>query len=712
MKEPSPEELLNQFNTQPQTASLGCSTEVVKDEIPSTGVDLSPVSPVVGYPNFKPDSKSPPILNELTGDEATTKGSQLYIERTGIGVESMSAHLDQLAESSDLKSECSGFKSQNGHVHSVERVDVEGVELGALGKANIEEKLAFKRGGRNDGVRRDDYDGLDIKDPVELLFILDERIASGETSLHKWQIQFMLDFANGGHCKENPFQACVQACNSSGKDKYVIAACAVWLCMRYRDVECPITSSSGTQLDNQTGAHIDRLCFKFNAIFGPFWKINYRYYAFKHTGEFGEPCPSELKLFATDEAGKAEGYHPKDAGKRMAIFTSETKSIPSTITDAIERCHGYTHRVDASSPGIASGYFYDTCTTAIPRESIEDIKSLDSTQTILYKITAYDCPHITKSEIERSKVKMGGENGALFKSSIKAEFGSTDEMVVIPSDFVWQCVENLPTRKVKFNINWEQEEYNQGGLDLSDGGAETVLTIRNGNKHIGTEAFQFEDSEDSIDYLEELFKKWHLTSKNALIRGDYCGLGGPMLRSLKRRKWSNIRFIDSRNKAVEPKTYKNRGTELFFHMKELLQNKNIILMYDKLLIDQLCSRYYKLTEGLIYQLLSKQEMRAKGFKSPDRADSLNLCFWNFKSTLVSDDDIKEPFKEVEIQKTALERFREEKELTKQSDFDMREWANRTESKYQPVHLESDDIREELISYNRKRNNNKQLIGVN
>jgi hypothetical protein len=297
------------------------------------------------------------------------------------------------------------------------------------------------------------FDGLDIKDPVELLLLLDENILSGAIHLHDWQIRFMMDFAHPDHTKESPFQAAVQACNSSGKDKYIIAACAVWLCMRYREVECPITSSSGNQLDNQTGAHIDRLCAKANAVFGPFWKINYRYYEFQHVGELGEPMPSKLKLFATDEPGKAEGYHPVDAGKKMAIFTSETKSIPEDITNALERCTGFTHRVDASSPGVAAGYFYNTCTSGILREDIDDIKGLSSTQTLVYKVTAYQCSHITTSEIERIASKLpGGKESSVFKSSVMAEFGTTDEMVVIPSTFVWRAVENLTKRKDPFSI--------------------------------------------------------------------------------------------------------------------------------------------------------------------------------------------------------------------------------------------------------------------
>ena len=537
------------------------------------------------------------------------------------------------------------------------------------------------------------FDGVDIADPVELLTMLDERIMNGQTVLHDWQIQFMLDFARADHTKEKPFQAVVQACNSSGKDKYIIAACAVWLCMRYREVECPITSSSGNQLDNQTGAHIDRLCNQANAVFGKLWKINYRYYEFQHVGELGQPMPSKLKLFATDEAGKAEGYHPVDAGKKMAIFTSETKSIPEDITSALERCTGFTHRVDASSPGLPAGYFYNTCISGIPRSDITDVKSLDSTQVILYKVTAYQCNHITNSEIERIASKLpGGKNNVVFKSSILAEFGTTDEMVVIPSSFVHKAMNNSTV--------WLQEEHNTAGLDLSDGGAETVLAVRNGNKLIGMEAFRFQDSEDTIEYLQEKFKFYNLNHANALIFGDYCGMGGPMLKSLKRKGWSNMRYVDSRNSASEPKTYANRGTELFFNMRLLLERGELILMNDKTLSTQLATRYYKITTKNIHQLLSKLEQKSKGYPSPDRADAVNLAFWNYKSTRV-DGEIKAPF---EVKEDATTN-------TPVGDFDMTSWAMRGKNKTSVEHItynEHDDLLCEIAEINKQR----RLVGRN
>jgi hypothetical protein len=277
-----------------------------------------------------------------------------------------------------------------------------------------------------------------------------------------------------------------------------------------------------------------------------------------------------------------------------------------------------------------------------------------------------------------------------------AEFGSTEEMVVIPSTFVWRAVEDLPKRKGEFGITHIPEPYNEAGLDLSDGGAETVLAVRNGNKLLAIEAFKFDDTEDTIDYLQKLFEKHSLNHKDALIRGDYCGLGGPMLRALKRKGWSNIRFVDSRNKAMEPKTYSNRGTELFFNTRELFQNKDLIIFYDKLLIDQLCTRYYKIRDGKIHQLLTKLEQKAKGFPSPDRADAFNLAFWNYKTNKKYQDE-EVPFKEEEED----DRVPKPKLI---ADFDQREWANRHNNKYSADHVKQEDLdnlQEEIQQYNQR-----------
>lgn len=506
-------------------------------------------------------------------------------------------------------------------------------------------------------------DGFDFDDPVELLLFLDDDVSSGRVKLHDWQIQIMIDFAKGGITDEYPFQALVRACNGSGKDKYVIAPCAVWLCMRYTFSRCVITSASGDQLDNQTDSYIYQLALAANRKIHPsVWKLNYRYYECLAT-------QSPMKLFATDEPGKAEGYHPLKHGAKMAIFMSEAKSIADDINVAINKCTGYTHRVHASTPGTMMGHFYEYCSPAVSvmRKAIKDIYESPPTSYIQYHITAFHCSHLSRNYIEQCKRDLpGGETGAAYQSQVMAEFGTADEMVVIPSTYIWRAV-NLPPKV------WHVEPHNTGGLDLSDGGDETCLCVRNGNKHIATIPFRFEDSEDTINFLDKAFRDNGLDHPDAKIYADCVGIGRPMLNRMKRMGWKNIVFVDNRHRASQHRVYFNRGAELWFHLRGLFERGEIFLLKDDKLIKQLAGRYYKISAAKgTHQLLSKPEQKSRGYHSPDRADAFTLCFWNYKSTFV------------EVPEEYQKPYEPPVEAKPVGAFDPRVWAknggNRNESK--------------------------------
>ena len=525
-----------------------------------------------------------------------------------------------------------GLGQSSGNVHALSSGDMDGGLSNGVVEVNDSpiEKAPQTEGVPGAGETTQWAEGFDIKDPVELLFLLDDDIAEGRVKLHKWQVEFLLDFAKEGHTKEYPFKAAVQACNGSGKDKYVVASSVVWLCMRYSMARAVVTNGSGVQLDNQTETYIRHLCQRANAKFAGgkdlIWKCNYRFYECI-------PTRSPIVLFATDEPNKAEGYHPLKFGGKMAIVASEAKAIPDTIFAALIRCTGFTHRVDVSTPGPENGYFYERCTGAVPRREFTSIEKLDSGTVVLYLVTAFDCPHITPKEIKEFEEALpGGVNNPVYISGVLSRFSSNDTMVVIPHTFVWWAVKEAPK-----SIEWLKEPFNKAGLDLSDGGAETVLLVRNGNKHIKTLPFKFENTEDTLDYLEQMFKEYELTNRDAYIYADSCGIGKPMLNALRRRGWSNIRFVDSRNKAAEPKTYFNRGTELFFNVRKLLERRELIIQEDKVLVKQLSTRYYKINNKNCHQILTKLEQRSKGYPSPDRADAFNLAFWDYKSTRVRTD---------------------------------------------------------------------------
>jgi hypothetical protein len=211
---------------------------------------------------------------------------------------------------------------------------------------------------------------------------------------------------------------------------------------------------------------------------------------------------------------------------------------------------------------------------------------------------------------------------------VLAEFGTTDDMVVIPYHHVWRSI-------FEQRITHFQEPFNTGGVDLAAGGDETVLTVRNGNKVIAIYGFRFDDTTKTVDNLEKLFREAKLNHPESRIFGDAGGLGKPMLDELRnRRGWHNIRYITNQSTAFNKRVYHNRGAELWFNFAHLIEGGEILLPNDERLKRQLSTRHYKQTAENRIQLESKLQARVKGHPSPDRGDATVLSFSNYRSKLI------------------------------------------------------------------------------
>jgi phage terminase large subunit len=438
---------------------------------------------------------------------------------------------------------------------------------------------------------------IQFKDPYEMLTVIDDDILEGRISLHKWQREILEDYGKPSSASK-PYKAAVRAANGSGKDQFVIAPCALWTCMVSANAVAIVTTASGNQLDRQTDKYIKQLMNTINKMFGTqVWKMNYRHYTNLLNG-------STIELFVTDEAGRAEGWHPVVPGGELAIFVSEAKSVPDEIFTALARCTGFTKRVDVSSPGPPSGHFYNMCTGGNWNQ---------------YHVTAFDCPHLSEEYINEIKDSYG-ETSALYKSMIMAEFGGMDEQVVINH----QKLVDLD----KHEIEHLEEDYNVAGLDLSAGGDEQVLVIRNGNKTLAVEAFNFRDTVALINHLEHLFRKYKLDHEQSVIYGDAGGLGKPILDQLK-ANW-NIVYVLNQAKPYNNLAYLNRGAELWFSVGKLIEYGEIMVPRESKLRKQLASRYFVVTPQNKLQLESKKQARSKGHVSPDRADAFVLAFADYR----------------------------------------------------------------------------------
>jgi len=442
--------------------------------------------------------------------------------------------------------------------------------------------------------------GWEIPDPTFLLSIYGSRLRARGMTLHPWQTQFHLDYAEPFDYKSKLKRMALVANNGSGKSALVLSPCAVWTAMRYAKARVVITSSSGTQLDRQTGRSVQNLCESVNAAHKEtIWDIKYRNYTFLPTG-------STLEMYATDEAGKAEGYHPHDDSPSniFSVFCDEAKSITDPMFEPVERQTGKTHWVLVSSPGSPKGFFY---------------RAVCSSRWKHYKVTAYDCPHIRTDEIDGAE-EAYGRNSPFFRSAYLAEFTSVDEQVVIPYEILFKHI-----FESQASLEWIDRDRLRFGVDLSGGGDESVISIWAGNKQIGLECFRFTDPVATRLHVDRILRKYGASKDNGDIAIDHGHIGSAIIAELRVMGWKNIRAVMFGGSAYNDTAYSNRGTELYWNFSRLLSG--LILLPDKTQLNQISSRYYKQSDRNQKIILeSKREARAAGHSSPDRADGTVLAF--------------------------------------------------------------------------------------
>lgn len=458
----------------------------------------------------------------------------------------------------------------------------------------------------------DTYQALPFTNASEFLAVFDEEINSGRVTLYKWQVEDLDSLSNTKSNSQHPHKYCLCAANGSGKDKYIIAPWSIFfICCKVRSLVV-ITSSSGVQLTNQTETYIRLFAEKVNAITTampeigkPILKIRQRYIYCMLSG-------SIIRLFVTDEEGKAEGYHPLESNAEMCIILNEAKSIPTGIFRALRRCTGYNYWIDVSTPGEPKGDFYKHW-LSFPNKR---------------RVTFFDCPHLSVEDYETDKRELG-EHDSLFRSKHLALFTFVGGKTVIDAN----SLETMRQRAFVNQIKWvDQERVLPIGIDvaLSKYGDETVLTAFKGNKQTHLLTHRIGNVTKLADAVEiDLLNKIKI-KKTHQLNIDDGNVGRALADTLVDRGWKNICRILNQSTAKHKKFYRNRGAEMWYKMQKFVEAQCLILLDDDKLYEQLISRKFLERDTGIDKLTlqSKPDMISEGLPSPDRADSVVLVFAN------------------------------------------------------------------------------------
>jgi len=213
-----------------------------------------------------------------------------------------------------------------------------------------------------------------------------------------------------------------------------------------------------------------------------------------------------------------------------------------------------------------------------------------------------------------------GEGHPLVRSMIYAEFMEDDGSLTAVKTADWQKVVSGPPKE-------ETDGHRlTAGCDFSAGGDESVMVVRHGNTVKGLIRWRDKDTMASVGRFIAEFRKWKLKAED--IYADVGGMGVVMCDALRAEGW-DVRRVNFGERAIRDDQFVNRAAEMWIEFGRMVEEGKVNLGpvgTDEVLLQQFVSRKVRTNGKGKLTLEGKDELRARGVNSPDRADAMVLAF--------------------------------------------------------------------------------------
>ncbi len=320
-----------------------------------------------------------------------------------------------------------------------------------------------------------------------------------------------------------------------------------------------------------------------------------------------------------------QGFHEDN----MLFIVDEASGVADPIMEAIfGTLSGENNKLlMCGNPTKTSGAFYDSHTADRAQYKCHTVSSMDSKRT-------------NKDNIE-SLIKKYGWDSNVVRVRVRGEFPDQEDDVFIGLSIIEQCsskIYELSEDSFLPNIIF--------GVDVARFGSDETVIYRNvrGKLHIA----RHRRGQDLMATVGDIVALYHKTrkefpdyKKRIYVNIDDTGLGGGVtdrLREVKREQHLSQLVVIPINAAEKIETdtkdgkeaaehYNNLTTHMWAALKELLENKEIEIADDGDTVAQLSSRKYFMSSNGKLQLESKEDMKKRGFVSPDRADAAALSVY-------------------------------------------------------------------------------------
>jgi hypothetical protein len=386
-----------------------------------------------------------------------------------------------------------------------------------------------------------------------------------------------------------------------GVGKSTFAAGAIcWFANTRAPMKIGVTAPSAPQLFDALWAETRTMFKRLPPVWQDLWDIDADKIKLKM-------APDESFITArTARADKPEALQGLHA-RHVMLVVDEASGVDEAVFNAAGGAMSTAGAVSilTGNPTRSTGFFWRTHNLERDRWFCMRIPSTESRR--------------VSADFVQELADRWGEDSNEYRIRVLGEFPLAEADALIPADLI----ESAMRRAIEIDFG-EPEVW---GLDVARFGADqSVLIKRRGNAVIEPpRRWQQIDTMQLAGAIKAEYDMTPVASRPALICVDVIGIGSGVVDRLTEQQLPILGVNVGEIPSMAGRFARMRD-ELWVRIREWLESRRVSLPYDdKLRADLAAPRVTHLSDGRM-QVESKQQLRARGFASPDAGDALGLTF--------------------------------------------------------------------------------------
>jgi phage terminase large subunit len=310
-------------------------------------------------------------------------------------------------------------------------------------------------------------------------------------------------------------------------------------------------------------------------------------------------CFTVARTASKDNPEALQGFHEEN----LLFLVEEASGIPDIVFEVGQGSLSTAgaKMVMFANPTRTNGFFFDT------HHGLRD-------RWKTMRVNSEDVPR-ARGHIDDIIAKYGKDSNA-YRVRVLGEFPDTEDDAVISLPLCEEAV-SRKVRTTEFRPVW--------GVDVARFGDDTsALAKRQGNTLLEpVREWRDKDTMQTVGIIVDEWKATHDLDKPSEILVDVIGLGAGVVDRLSELGLP-ARGINVAESASTNDRYMRKRDELWFAGREWFEARDCCLPEDDALIAELTAPKYKIESSGRIKVESKDEMKKRGLRSPNRADAFLL----------------------------------------------------------------------------------------